>query len=91
MESKNKQTINFYKTSLEEQESLINIDYYGKEVIVYTSKKSIFIRIKNKIGEPSRIFNVKGQISGAEWRIPFKEKKKITSILSRHLLIGKRE
>ena len=81
----------FYKTCLEEQEFMMNIDYYAKEVIVYTSKKEILIKINNKIGRPSRVFTVKGKISGAEWRIPFKDKRKITSILSRPLLIGKRE
>lgn len=83
--------IKFYKTNIEEQETLINIDYYGKEIIVYTSNRDILIKIKNKIGEPSRVFTVSGQISGAEWRIPFYDKRTITSILSRPLLIGKRE
>lgn len=81
----------FYKTNLDEQELLINIDYYKREIIVYTSQKETFKRIKCKIGEPDRIFTTKGQISGAEWTIPIGNRKTISAILSRPLLIGNRK
>mgnify|MGYP003321807894 CR=1 FL=1 len=81
----------FYKTSVEEQETLINIDYFHRKVIVYTSQKETFKRIKCKFGEPDRIFTTKGQISGAEWTIPFGNRKMISGILSRPLLIGNRK
>ena len=91
MEKLKKWTIKFNKTNSEEKETQINIDYSEKEVIIYTSNRDILLKIKNKIGEPSRVFTLKGLISGAEWRIPFYDKRTITSILSRPLLIGKRE
>lgn len=78
----------FYKTSSEEQETAINIDYYKSNVNIYTSKKSIYNRIIKKIGKPTNIYYIDKKISGANWIIPFSEKKNITAILSRPTLIG---
>lgn len=78
----------FYDVSLEEQETIINIDYYKKQVLIYTSRKVVYDRIVKKLGDPFKIYYSKGQISGANWIIPFKNKKNITSILSRPILIG---
>ena len=80
--------MNHYNTILEEQETLINIDYFSSEVKIYTSKKSIYERIIKKIGNPTKEYIYKNKRSGAEWKIPFKDKKKITAILSRPTLIG---
>ena len=41
--------IKFYKTPLEEQETLINIDYYGREVITYTSNSTTYSKLKKRI------------------------------------------
>lgn len=81
----------FYKTTLEEQETILNIDYYGKKVHLYTSQKVVYERIVKKIGAPTKIFYTKGEISGANWEIPFENKKQITQILSRPTLIGQRK
>lgn len=78
----------FYNTIFEEQETIINIDYSEGVLYVYTSKKSIFLRLEKKLGIANKVYYTDGQISGGRWQIPFSEKKKITSVLSRPLLIG---
>lgn len=65
----------FYNTNPEEQETTINIDYYKSNVNIYTSKKAIYNRIIKKLGEPSNTFYTDKKISGANWIIPFSEKK----------------
>ena len=73
---------------MEEQETIINIDYYAKEVIVYTCRKNVYDRIVEKLGEPKIKHYVGKKISGATWKIPFRDKITINKILSRPLLIG---
>lgn len=79
---------NFYNTVPEEQETIINIDYAGSKVVLYTSKKSIYDRIFKKIGTPTKEHYINKKLSSANWEIPFSNKKNITAILSRPTLIG---
>lgn len=81
----------FYRTCLEEQETLINIINIESVVKIYTSTKVVYERLLLKLGKPDRVFTTQGQISGAEWTIPFRDKRKITAVLSRPLLIGNRK
>ena len=81
----------FCNTIPEEQETIINIDYSNKEVLVYTSQSSIYKRITDKIGQPTYVYYLSKQISGGKWIIPFKDKKRITQVLSRPILIGQRK
>ena len=78
----------FYNTDYEEQESIINIDYSKKEICLYTNRKAVYERIIKKIGKPTKEYYTQNKISGASWIIPFENKKVITSILSRPILIG---
>lgn len=79
----------FEKTIIEEQETLINISYSEKNTDVYTSRKAVYYRLLEKLGEPTKKFYTKeGAISGASWVIPFSEKHITSSVLSRPLLIG---
>ena len=78
----------FYNTDYDEQETIINIDYYKKEVSLYTSRKAVNERIVKKIGEPTKKWYTDKMISCANWVIPFENRKSITSILSRPTLIG---
>ncbi len=55
----------FYKTLLEEQEAIINIDYFEKSVRCYTSRFPVYNRLKAKLGEPTHTYYIQGQISGA--------------------------
>ena len=76
------------ETNYEEQETQINIDYAGSMISIYTSRRMTFNKLQSKLGEPSHIYYLKKKISGASWNIPFCEKRKITTVLSRPLLIG---
>jgi len=76
------------ETKYEEQETVINIDYANSMLSIYTSRKMTFNRLKEKLGKPTNIYYVKKKISGGIWEIPFSEKRKIVSALSRPLLIG---
>jgi len=78
----------FYNTNIEEQETILNIDHFTKELHVYTCRKSVYRRLEKKLGQPQKTYYIKGQITGGKWVVPFNEKKAITSILSRPLLIG---
>lgn len=78
----------FYNTNYEEQETNINIDYSNSEVCIYTSRKSVYLRLLNKLGNPKEVFYTNKKISGAIWKISFFDKKMVTSALSRPLLIG---
>ena len=78
----------FYNVDYEEQETIINIDYCKKELYLYSSRNAVCNRIIGKIGEPTRKYYTQQKVSGAMWVIPFQNKKIITSILSRPILIG---
>ena len=79
---------NFCNTDLDEQETIIHIDYFHKHVNAYTSKKSIYERLCRKIGNPQETYYTKNKITGAKWIISFSDRKTITSLLSRPTLIG---
>lgn len=78
----------FYNIDYEEQETIININYCKKEICLYTSRRAVYDRIIKKIGEPTRKYYTDKKISGANWTIPFENKRSITTILSRPTLIG---
>lgn len=78
----------FFNTNYEEQETQINIDYCNSELDIYTSRKMTFNRLEKKIGKPNQIYYTEKKVSGGRWKIPFSDKKRLTTILSRPLLIG---
>ncbi len=80
--------MNFYKTAIEEQETVINLCYEEKYLYIYSSKKSIIERLIKKLGKPTKIDTIKELVTGASWKIPFKQKDKIRIALSKTLLIG---
>ena len=81
----------FYKTNLEEQETIINIDYFASKVNLYTCQKTVYDRLIKKIGKPNKTYYTDKKISDASWQIPFEDKKSITQILSRPTLIDQRK
>ena len=81
----------FYKTSLEEQERIINIDYFASKVHLYTCQKIVYDRLIKKIGKPNKTYYTDKKISGASWQVAFGDKKSSTQILSRPTLIGQRK
>lgn len=78
----------FYDTNYEEQETQINIDYSNSLLDIYTSRKNVFERLESKLGDPSDIYYIGNKVSGGRWKVLFSDKRKLTSILSRPLLIG---
>lgn len=69
--------------SLEEQETTINVDYFSKTVSAFTSKKSVYDKWCDCLGEPTEIATEKGRIVGGTWRISAEDRnitKKIFSI-----------
>ena len=84
-----KDKVKFFNTIFEEQETIINIDYSRSEISIYTCRNAVYLRLLHKLGEPNEKAYIKNQLCGARWIISFKDKKIITSILSRALLIGK--
>lgn len=51
----------------DEQETVINIDYFEKTLTFYTTRKSVAERIKKKVGEPTSIDKTNGKISGVTY------------------------
>lgn len=80
--------MSFYNTLLEEQETLINIDYSRNELIIYTSQKMVYQRLKKKLGQPYKVGYIKNKIVSGIWTISFDDKMTITKILSRPTLVG---
>ena len=53
----------------DEQETLINIDYYEKTINVYTSRKQVGERLKKKIGEPTDIYKNNNKIYAVNYNL----------------------
>jgi hypothetical protein len=54
-------------TPLDEQETTMRVDYYERKITVYTNRKSVAIRLKKKLGEPTKIYEYDGKINGVEY------------------------
>lgn len=72
---------------LDEQETIVNIDYYDKKITVYTSRKSVGERLMKKIGEPTKIHEMDGKISAVEYTRNLFDKD-VARFFSKMLLIG---
>ena len=71
----------------DEQETLINIDYYEKTINVYTSRKQVAERLKKKIGEPTDIYKNNNKIYAVNYKRNLFDKD-VAKFLSKMLLIG---
>ena len=71
----------------DEQETLINVDYYEKTVSVYTCRKSTADRLLKKLGEPSKIDMHNGFVSGVTYIKSFFDKD-LAKVFSKGLIIG---
>ena len=78
----------FYNSNVEEQETIINIDYYKKMIHCYTSRKIQIERLTKKLGNPKKTFYTNKKISGASWSIPFSNKKMANVIFSKSVVLG---
>ena len=71
----------------DEQETLINIDYYEKTINVYTSRKQVGERLKKKIGEPTDVYKNGNKIYAVNYKRNLFDKD-VSKFLSKMLLIG---
>ena len=71
----------------DEQETIVNIDYFEKKLKLYTNRKSVAQRLKKKVGEPTKIDTTNGKISGVTYVRNLYDDD-IKSFLSVSLLVG---
>lgn len=68
------------KTTKEEKEINLNLDYFSKEIIIYTNIKSVYLKI-SKIDKPDILHeDPNHEVTGVTWYIPFKYREKIKKI-----------
>ena len=79
--------MNWMISPLDEQECLINVDYYEKKITVYTNRKSVGIRLQRKLGEPTKIYEHDGKISAVEYTRNLFDKD-VAKFFSKMLIIG---
>ncbi len=72
---------------LDEQETIVNIDYYEKTINVYTSRKTVGERLIKKMGTPTRIFENGGYVQAIEYKRSLFDKD-TTKFFSKMLLVG---
>ena len=72
---------------LDEQETVINIDYCEKTINIYTSRKSVGKRLEKKLGEADKIIKLKDEIVAVEYKRNLSDKN-IRPILSMSTIIG---
>ena len=71
----------------DEQETLINVDYYEKIITVYTNRKSTGERLIKKVGQPTTIDYHNGFISGITYKRNLFDKD-VAKFFSKGLIIG---
>ena len=64
----------WYKVPREEQETIFNIDYCAKELMVYTTRKTVATKLAKKVGEPTEVYKTNGKISAVEYRVKLTDK-----------------
>lgn len=72
---------------MEEQETIMNIDYYEKTITIYTSRKSVSERLERKIGEPYKVNTNGEKITSVEYKGKLSDKQ-INKYFSKMLLVG---
>lgn len=72
---------------LDEQECLINVDYCDRKITVYTSRKSVGVRLMKKLGQPTKIYEHDGKISAVEYTRNLFDKD-VAKFFSKMLIIG---
>lgn len=52
----------------DEQETIVNIDYYEKTIEVYTSRKQVGVRLFKKFGEPTKKYESDGRVYAVSYK-----------------------
>lgn len=73
---------NWYSIPIDEQETIINFDYFDHKIILYTTNKATSNRLQKKIGEPDEITKTNGLISGTTWNLKFEQRETIKKAIS---------
>lgn len=73
--------------ALDEQKTLLDIDYHERKITVYTNRKSVGNRLKKKVGEPTKIYEEQGKIVAVEYTRSLLDKD-TPRFFSKMLLIG---
>lgn len=71
----------------DEQETIINIDYFERTINVYTTRKSTAERLQRKVGKPTKILQNDKLVYAVEYKRSFSDKD-VAKFLSKGLLIG---
>ena len=79
--------MNWKVVPLDEQECVINVDYYDKKITVYTTRKSVGVRLMKKLGEPSKVYEHEGKINAVEYTRNLFDKD-VAKFFSKMLIIG---
>lgn len=77
----------FANIPMEEQETIINIDYLKKYIKISTSRKIVFKKLLSLLGTPIEINTIRGKISDGLWIIPFENRNIIKKVLTLSKLI----
>ena len=78
----------YFNTSLEEQETTINILYDEEIIRIYSNRIDVIKNLIENIGAPNEKYKRnKSYWSGAAWDIKFKELSKIKKVLKKEILI----
>jgi hypothetical protein len=64
----------WYDVSRDEQETIINVDYEERTLILYTNRKNVANKLIKKVGKPSRIEKIDEKISGIEYKVKLSDK-----------------
>lgn len=72
---------------MEEQETIMNIDYYEKTITIYTNRKSVSERLARKIGKPYKVNTNGEKITSVEYKGKLSDKS-ISKYFSKMLLVG---
>lgn len=80
----------YFDTSVEEQETTINICYEDETVQIYSNRVDVIKNLTHNIGKPTkRDKRGKTYWLGATWEIPFSEVTTIKNILNKEIFIDK--
>lgn len=80
--------MNWENISREEQETVINIDYYDKTITVYTSRKKVAERLIKKVGQPNHIDTIDGKVADVVYKMPLSDKRVRQLLLMGNIIGG---
>lgn len=78
---------NFHSIPKDEQETIINIDYFDKVIKLYSTKEHIYKNLSKYLGQPTSIDYYNGCICSFEYKLAFNDNN-LKKIISISTLIG---